>query len=72
MHFGAKLRMVRVWRRVTQDQLSAETGLRQPVLSAIEQEQCAPAEDMIAILKAAPSLRWPPRADEAFALLEEE
>lgn len=70
MDFGSQMRVMRAARKLSQLELAQVTGIPNTYLSNIETGLALPNADWESRIRVA--LRWPPRADEAFALLEEE
>ena len=66
--FGARMRMLRVYMRVTQEDLARDTGLAQSVISMIERDEVTPGEDAQARIREA--LAWTPQHDRALDMLE--
>lgn len=63
-----QIRALRAYRRMSQTELAALTGMGQWAISEIERGRMNPTDDEFARIKAA--LNWPPNAEEAFEILE--
>jgi transcriptional regulator with XRE-family HTH domain len=70
MGIGTQIRVMRAARGMSQQDLAAASGVPSYTLSLVETGKTLPTPEMEAVIKRA--LRWPARAEEAFAILEGE
>ena len=70
VRFGCALRMMRALHDLPQRELARTVQVDQAIIAKLESGTILPSADLESRIRIA--LRWPPRADEAFALLEEE
>ena len=69
MDFATQMRAMRAIRDISQKELANLTGIPNTYLSDLESGKTLPNSDWERRIREA--LSWPPRADEAFALLAE-
>lgn len=69
MDFGTKVRVMRAVRQMTQGDLARASAIANFDLSRVETGKMLPSPQMERRIRLA--LRWPERAEEAFAILEE-
>ncbi len=68
MDFSRAVQVMRTVRAMTQNDLAAAAGINRSIIWQIESGLVIPGPELEQTIKAA--LRWPARADEAFAILE--
>jgi len=68
MGFGARMRLMRAYRKVSQEELGQRTDIIQPVLSRLESGQVLPSDTTRKQIRAV--LQWGEAADRALDMLE--